>query len=238
MCRDQSAQVTRVTTTGLLFEFVCSTHGHTLSPIMLHLSADFANAYTPTQPLLSSDLLIRKMCRSMRGKTRLSSLFTSQMQPLLAVFARYSAAHFCGLSSFADTFSKPRWSSPQSCKTCKDVRDRTRSTSLMLIPKANSYPPSSFPTALHMPAALANLFATPPIKYGRVYKAVNCARLCVVECARLLHRPPQPHPPFVYSRLGCQNGSLATPLQHVHRWISGSTVSCRSGLVGWRVTQR
>jgi hypothetical protein len=38
----------RVTTTGLLFEFVCSTHGHTLSPIMLHLSADFANAYTPS----------------------------------------------------------------------------------------------------------------------------------------------------------------------------------------------
>jgi hypothetical protein len=139
------------------------------------------------------------------------------MQPLLAVFARYSAAHFCGLSSFADTFSKPRWSSLQSCKMCKDVRDRTHLTSLMLTPKVNSYPPSSFLTALHMPVALANLFATPPIKYGRVYKAVNCARLCVVECAHLFHCPPQLYPPFIYSCLGCQNSSLATPLQHVHR---------------------
>jgi hypothetical protein len=41
-----------VTTMGLLFEFVCSTHGHTLSPIMLHLSADFANAYMPSYYLI------------------------------------------------------------------------------------------------------------------------------------------------------------------------------------------
>jgi hypothetical protein len=130
---------------------------------MLHLSTDFTDMYTPTQPLLSSNLLIHKICRSVHGETRLSLLFTSWMQPLLTVFAHYSTAHFCGLSSFADTFSKPKWLSLQSCKTCKDVRDRTHLTSLMLTPKANSYTPSSFLTVLHMPVALANLFATPLI---------------------------------------------------------------------------